>query len=235
MNIDGLRVAINQAGLGRLTSEIERLVLPAIEIDAVSLADEELPVGASKIGGQPDRPLDVAWPRRGDIPLTFLAQYNLADVTPTDDEQALPSSGMLYFFHDFGADSWGLESADRTGWRVWYLNGECRQIRVAYPSTLPTRDTLPAHRLTFSSTVTFRQDFKLITQMRLADDEWEPFHVLCNQTYASSHQMLGHPFLIHYGGMPLLRELLFIRPYTRRLATSRPVLRPKRSTRQRIL
>src|SRR5262245_43342149 len=69
------------------------------------------PSGKSRIGGRPDLPPGVAWPRLStawqldpaevadsDDPLFFLMQINLSEVSPFDVAGLLPKAGMLWFF-----------------------------------------------------------------------------------------------------------------------------------------
>jgi uncharacterized protein YwqG len=107
MNLDEIRQALRAAGLERLAGEAERLTLPAIAIEAHAASDDDLPVGASKLGGQPDLPPDTEWPEHNGQPLGFLAQFNLAEVAPYDVESLLPRTGLLSFFYDFVAALWG--------------------------------------------------------------------------------------------------------------------------------
>lgn len=64
---------------------------------------EELPPGASKVGGEPDLPDSVEWPEGEDDEgrpagkAEFLAQFNLAEV-PDGHGLALPKSGHLWVF-----------------------------------------------------------------------------------------------------------------------------------------
>ena len=56
-------------------------------------------VGGSKIGGDPDLPVDALWPSFEGQPLVFLAQLDLADVSARF-ASPLPSTGLLSFFFD---------------------------------------------------------------------------------------------------------------------------------------
>lgn len=59
---------------------------------------EALGLGASRVGGLPDLPAELAWPTfEGKKLLPFLAQIDLSQL-PRWDGDPLPSEGWLYFF-----------------------------------------------------------------------------------------------------------------------------------------
>lgn len=61
-----------------------------------SSADASL--GASRVGGQPDLPSGVAWPRAGGRPMLFLAQIDCTRASLVDGCALLPRHGWLLFF-----------------------------------------------------------------------------------------------------------------------------------------
>ena len=82
----------------------------AVHIDEDSPAD--LPLGASRLGGQPDLTPDRVWPEIGGVRLSFLAQLDLAEVQAAAGAEAaalLPREGWLLFF--FGLSGWGPVSS----------------------------------------------------------------------------------------------------------------------------
>ncbi|MBS7668569.1 DUF1963 domain-containing protein [Croceicoccus gelatinilyticus] len=62
------------------------------------------PAGLSFYGGSPVAPADFAWPRAmteaGDIPLTFVMQWDCAKLAVTDPTDLLPRDGAMYLFMD---------------------------------------------------------------------------------------------------------------------------------------
>ena len=64
---------------------------PYVELKVTTVGDD-VPVGASKIGGAPDLPKDFEWPSWNDRPLDFLAQINLAEVAGIEIDAGLPES-----------------------------------------------------------------------------------------------------------------------------------------------
>ena len=70
---------------------------------------ETYKLGATRFGGKPDVPLDFVWPTYEgesydhvvkDRPLTFLAQFNCAELAQFDKEHLLPDHGLLSFFYE---------------------------------------------------------------------------------------------------------------------------------------
>jgi hypothetical protein len=71
--------------------------------DAIGMKIDYIPgwepvPGVSKIGGLPNLPDDIDWPRYQGEPMLFLAQIDIAFVAPFDNKRLLPPSGLLYFF-----------------------------------------------------------------------------------------------------------------------------------------
>ncbi|ULL17096.1 DUF1963 domain-containing protein [Paenibacillus sp. H1-7] len=64
----------------------------------------------SRVGGDPDLPSQVKWPMTSDgIPMTFLAQLHLREVTDYDESSPLPANGMLYFFVGIDEPAYNIE------------------------------------------------------------------------------------------------------------------------------
>jgi uncharacterized protein YwqG len=65
----------------------------------LALTTDDVPAGASKIGGAPDLPDDTSWPTDRDAhALSFVAQLDLASLPAMDHD--LPREGTLSFFYD---------------------------------------------------------------------------------------------------------------------------------------
>jgi len=139
-----LREVLTARGLERVRDRLMALALPAIAIELEECDEDSLPVGASKIGGRPDMPLDAAWPTTGDAPLQFLAQIALAHTAPHDAEGALPHEGLLQFFYDAEEQPWGFDPQDRGGWRVLCHGSAAGQLtRCAAPGPADSEPFTP--------------------------------------------------------------------------------------------
>lgn len=78
--------------------------------------------GCTRFGGVPDLPPGFRWPcfttETYDDPverprsLTFLAQFNCAELAPLDPDGWLPKTGLLSFFYELGSQRWGFDPKD---------------------------------------------------------------------------------------------------------------------------
>ncbi|MFB8372762.1 DUF1963 domain-containing protein [Paenibacillus taichungensis] len=95
------RKTLEEYGLGNAADLLLSSSRWGIRLD-VSTIDEYRRTGNSRVGGNPDLPSNMKWPLTQDgVPMTFLAQLNLVDLTPytpNDGRGSLPERGMLYFF-----------------------------------------------------------------------------------------------------------------------------------------
>lgn len=149
MDEEGLRSALHRQGLGRVAEDLLAMAAPMVRIYAKPAEDEAIPIGASKLGGQPDLPEGVERPAWHE-PMGFLGQFNLAEVAPHDTEAALPTAGLLSFFFETDGEPlysarWGLPDDapyeddpafdPSPGWRVLYHQGD--------PATFVRREIPP--------------------------------------------------------------------------------------------
>jgi uncharacterized protein YwqG len=75
-------------------------VKPSIRLKTTDL-HTEIRVGDSKLGGCPDFPLGLDWPKVDNKRhYGFIGQINLDQVKKYDLNNELPDKGLLYFFHD---------------------------------------------------------------------------------------------------------------------------------------
>ncbi|HEY7153494.1 MAG TPA: YwqG family protein [Gemmataceae bacterium] len=211
------RVADVIRAVGRETDAPQEVVeavvrgaLPSIRLITQFSKEGEAPrLGGCRIGGLPDLPAGVNWPRlsaalkcapsapqREDEPLWFLMQVNLAEVAATDVATLLPKAGMLYFFfHWHAADE---PEAPDTGLVLFHKGGELPLRRVEAPTdmhsaahfrgvnlmphlewTVPPLCDYTNCHLGFWDNLDYR-----VTEIQGFDDGWGP---------APVHRMLGHP------------------------------------------
>jgi uncharacterized protein YwqG len=117
--------------LGDVVDVVTPLVRPAVRL--VTHSRDDVPLGRSRVGGTPDLPGDVAWPRFNNVPLAFVAQLNLAEVTAAAPNVPLPRTGHLWFFGD--AAKWDFSISGSAV--VLYRAGDVGLRRVPAPPELP--------------------------------------------------------------------------------------------------
>src|SRR4051794_5221415 len=101
--------AIARHGLTAIGDAIHGAAVPQIWMpyDPADVGGDGGPVGAPRLGGEPDLPPDVAWPTRGGKRLPFIAQLDCSTL-PRWAGSPLPASGWLYAF---AGGEFPLESA----------------------------------------------------------------------------------------------------------------------------
>jgi len=183
-------------GLGRVEPALDALALPGIGLSPDVVDQAMLPLGCSKMGGQPDLAPGTLWPHWRGAPLAFLAQFNLAEVAPYDIEHALPPTGMLSFFYEAEAQPWGYEASDRGAWQVIYQEVSASAlVRYALPAEMPQFSRLAPHALRYSVYMTVPDDIRW-KRIGLVGAEEQRYLELMRQTNPIDHQLIGHPHLI---------------------------------------
>jgi len=96
LNKDEIAALLETSGLGAYRDAVAAFVRPSLQLRLRPAADDDIAVGASKIGGDPDLPAGTVWPSYNGCYHSFVAQFDLAEMPPLDP---LPRGGMLYVFH----------------------------------------------------------------------------------------------------------------------------------------
>ena len=150
--------------------------------------DDGLPVGTTKMGGRPDLPKSVRWPRADGRPMTFLAQIALADVAAHDTSKRLPARGRLAVFCD-------LEDPQMAAASV--LQADTGELARPVPprGAAPKLDgavTLePAPELALCPVGS-----ELVLRLGLSQEEYWTYVELVDPHDEPRHRMLGHPDVV---------------------------------------
>ena len=86
---------LDAVGLGAFRDAISERIRPAVRLVSRPARDEDLRVGATRVGGHPDLPRDFEWPSDDDGPLEFVAQLNLDALARYGVGEVLPATGLL--------------------------------------------------------------------------------------------------------------------------------------------
>lgn len=143
MDLKDLTTLIHEHGLSEYQDEILASVRPAILLKLGQA--EPGHKGQSRIGGVPDLPLSIPWPKNSllDRYLCFILQINFAEL-PTFPDNPLTKRGMLYLF--------ASESSNSAEQLVFYDGSEpLEPIHLSQDTRLITDcyDNLVTHRLEF--------------------------------------------------------------------------------------
>ncbi len=111
------RALFQAEGLGQHLATMEPLVRPAVRLCV--RPDAAAVTGGSRLGGAPDLPPDLQWPRHKEHALPFLAQLDLAALRGLLPEGTLPA-GHLFVFAPPGVTG----AADITHQQVVVLHSE---------------------------------------------------------------------------------------------------------------
>lgn len=79
---------------------VEGATLPAVRVQTRNPPHKPCPVGASKLGGEPDLHWSEPWPGHDDLPLAFVGQLRLSEIARHAPKGALPRTGWLRFWYD---------------------------------------------------------------------------------------------------------------------------------------
>lgn len=151
-------------GFPELKSPILRLARPALRMRQEPTGDQQIKIGASKIGGLPDLPPGFSWPPGGDCRAIynddtrgterlagFLAQINLAEIANTQAAHGLPKSGLLSFFCFQDMEN---DHPDVIGVKAILITGTPKLTRTEPPRRLTRgNEVITASRLIFEETL----------------------------------------------------------------------------------
>jgi uncharacterized protein YwqG len=201
--------AFVQAGLGQWYNQIAPLTRSSVRIISQPAHDNEIALGQSKFGGEPDLPDGYVWQYYKNRPLAFLAQFHLAEVSPYDQSGLLPKVGLLSFFYDPNQEPWGFDPQDKGGWQVLYLPENSKVQRTGAPQC---QDCLfkPIAR---PCKLEFKTEQNLpsweapqILELGLSENERSRYYELSNSGVI--HRLLGHPATIQGEAMDVQAQLV---------------------------
>lgn len=137
------RLAVRE--LGGALEKLLQYSRDCVRLYPKSVAEADITLGSTKIGGMPDLPPGLEWPtemitttttekrflflnreKKIETPrsLSFIAQINFAELCVFDTGSTLPDNGILYFFYCQDQMAWGFDPADQNRFRVIYHKGD---------------------------------------------------------------------------------------------------------------
>ena len=165
--------------------------------------------GSTRFGGVPDVPADFVWPTFEGVgleddavksrPLSFLAQFNCAELASLDTEGLLPKTGLLSFFYEMESACWGFDPKDAGCARVFWFEDTSALAPAQVPEDLASELRFPMLRITMGSGTSYidGQDFRVIIQ---DDIDWRAMADILDELGIEDPEncskLLGWPNLI---------------------------------------
>jgi uncharacterized protein YwqG len=131
--VEWLEAQIKKCGLGKYP-QLALMPRPSVRLRPSRTRMDRMAMGRSRLGGLPDLPMGMEWPRWDQGPLTPMAVLNLADIAKVMPSSPLPSGGWLVFWFDTFNQPIGFSPADRGGYRVDYIPEKAKLYRPSIPA-----------------------------------------------------------------------------------------------------
>lgn len=211
MNKEELKTKLEEVGLSRVSEQLISLAKMSIRFTTEKSSDDVIPVGASKIGGFPDLPINHLYPKWKNVPLSFLAQINLSDISIFSTASVLPSSGVLSFFYSATQETWGFDPKDKGSWQIYYFADMTNLQRTEIPNDIPEEGYYSSCSLFFFEELTLLPWESIVFEnLYLTKEERDIYIDLLDQIYSNGNDLinriLGYPDQIQ-GDMQLECQL----------------------------
>ena len=134
-----------------LREKLEKLRRNGITLDISGSAEYKR--GGTRFGGRPDVPRGFEWPvyegegmhgKTAKRPLSFVAQFDCAELAKYDAERLLPERGVLSFFYEMDSMRWGFAPNDKGCARVYWFEDSAALEAADFPDDLEEDYRFPA-------------------------------------------------------------------------------------------
>lgn len=199
MNKGELRKIIEGSPFGEHTEKLMGQTQQAIRLHTEWTTMDDLPIGASRMGGLPDLRPDTPWPEVDGRPIEFLFQINFAEAAAVNPLPGFPDTGWLVVFFDIvantnGHDIWrGLffdtepdtlrrvapNDKNPRGLRVWGIENACEETDFHPCAITMEAWTCPPHTDAYVSLGIY-DDEEVCDELIEKIDNWvgTPYHLL---------------------------------------------------------
>ena len=169
----------------------------------------------SKIGGRPYLPKDFTWPYYQGLPLSFLAQINLEEVSSLDKDKLLPDKGILYFFYELETQEWGYNPQSKGCTKVFYFEDTYNFELIDFPEDMKDYYKIPEFKVAFKSNISLpsyedfdnlNEDEKILEKYKtyenfkdFEDKLFDEYSEICDEYMESIKnctKLLGYPDII---------------------------------------
>ena len=137
-----------------LREKLEKLRRNGITLDISGSAEYKR--GGTRFGGRPDVPRGFEWPayegegmhgKTAKRPLSFIAQFDCAELAKYDAERLLPERGVLSFFYEMDSMRWGYDPKDKGCARVYWFEDSAALEEAEFPDDLLEDYRFPALKI----------------------------------------------------------------------------------------
>ena len=156
-------------------------------------------------------PADFVWPTYEgesydhvvkDRPLTFLTQFNCAELAKFDKEHLLPDHGLLSFFYETDTQCWGYDPKDKGCARVYWFEDISALSTADFPADMEEDFKFPMVKIKLDSKITYPswQDFSEVfpdeKDCDAFDEVWAEWMGDDSKEIENNSQLLGWPDVI---------------------------------------
>jgi uncharacterized protein YwqG len=140
--------------LEKYFEKIVPFIRPKIDLTFTPVEESEIGIGNSKIGGYPDLPKLVEWPKTElGKSMSFIAQLNCNDLSKYDSKGLLPNEGMISFFYCADQEVWGFDIKDKQRFKVIFTDKNEELFKSAFPSDLETQSIFKPNQIQFNNSL----------------------------------------------------------------------------------
>lgn len=166
-----------------IKKELQKSARNSIRLSIGGAAENK--VGGTRFGGSPDVPEDFLWARyegedfNGETknrPLSFIAQFDLEEISKYDTENLLPKTGVLSFFYELNTQEWGYDPDDKGCARVYWFEDKTKLHTAGFPDDLDEDFRLPALKIAAKTEKSYQSgvDFMLQRENEMTE-RWDEF------------------------------------------------------------
>ena len=191
-DIDGIYKVFKEFKLEKYWETIRPHIKNRINVVTEPANEDVIPTGKSKIGGQPDLSSLTDWPiTEAGKSLSFIAQLNMAEVSPYDNSGLLPDHGLISFFYCADQGAWGFDPKDKQRFKILFTENLNDLQKTTFPIDLEEHSIYNSNILKMESTLSLpNTEIDLLTDLFDNDTDWDNYYEISS---GWGNQILGYP------------------------------------------